>query len=213
MRQVRTSSAVLATTLVLVGSASAGTKFDSTWKNPDAKPESFRGKKVMALVVSDEEAARRGAEDELAHQITLQGPQGVAAYRILPSGKAKDKETAKAAFEKEGAVGVVVMRVLGKDQEMSSQGGTMWYTSGSYGTFWGGYWGTGWNAVYTPGYLRTDTMVTVETLIYSLEQDKLVWGGRSKTTNPKRVDTAIHDLAKMVAKEIKKAGLTIPAAK
>jgi hypothetical protein len=204
---------VLATTLVLAGTASAGTKFDSTWKNPDAKPASFRGKKVIALVVSNEEAARRGAEDELAHQITLRGPQGVAAYRILPAGKAKDKETAKAAFEKEGAVGVVVMRVLGKEQEMSSQGGGMWYTSGAYGSFYGSYWGAGWNAVYTPGYLRTETMVTVETLVYSLEQDKLIWGGRSKTTNPKRVDTAIHDLANMVAKEMKKAGLTSPAAK
>jgi len=210
---VRTSSAVLATSLILVGTASAGVKFDSTWKNPDAKPTSFQGKKVIALVVSDEEAARRGAEDELAHQITLRGPQGVAAYRILPGGKAKDKDSAKAAFEKEGAVGVVVMKVLGKDQEMSSQGGTMWYQSGSYGTFWGGYWGTGWNAVYTPGYLRTDTKVTIETLVYSLEQDLLLWGGRSRTTNPKRVDKAIHELARKVAEEIKKTGLTLPVAK
>ena len=208
---MRTWNAVLVTSLVLIGTASAGTKFDSTWRNPDAKPESFRGKKVMALVVSDEEASRRGAEDELAHQITLRGPQGVAAYRILPGGKAHDKETAKAAFEKEGAVGVVVMRALGREQEMTSQGGTMWYTSGSYSSFWGGYWGTGWNAVYTPGYLNTETIVTVETLVYSLGQDKLIWGGRSKTTNPKRVDDAIHDLANKVANEMKKAGLTLPA--
>ena len=27
-------------------------------------------------------------------------------------------------------MGVVVLKVLGKDQEMSSQGGTMWYQSG-----------------------------------------------------------------------------------
>ena len=101
---MRTSCAVLATSLVLL-ERPPQTKFDSTWKNPDAKPASFRGKKVIALVVSDEEAARRGAEDELAHQITLRGPQGVAAYRILPAGKAKDKESAKAAFEKEGRWG------------------------------------------------------------------------------------------------------------
>ena len=54
---------------------------------------------------------------------------------------------------------------------------------GGYGGFYGGFYGYGWGAAYSPGYLRTDTIVHVETLVYDLNQNKLVWAGQSKTRN------------------------------
>ena len=47
----------------------------------------------------------------------------------------------------------------------------------------------------------------VETLVYSLQQNKLIWAGQSKTTNPSRVDDFVRELAVGVAEEMKKAGL------
>jgi hypothetical protein len=210
---MRTSSAVFVASLALVGTGCAATRFNSTWANPEAKAVSLQGKKVVALVISKEEATRRGSEDELAYDITLRGGQGVAAYKILPTGDVRDKDMAKAAFEKAGAAAVVTMRVLDSHQELNSTGGSMWYAGPAYGSFWGSYWSTGWTAVYSPGYISTETIVSVETLVYSLEQDKLLWAGRSQTTNPSRVDTLIKELANNAANEMKKAGLLKPAAK
>ena len=48
--------------------------------------------------------------------------------------------------------------------------------------------------------IRTYTVVSVETLVYSLRQNKLVWGGQSTTTNPASVDRLVHDTAAKVAK-------------
>ena len=203
---MRTSTAVIAASLALAGTASAGTKFTSTWANPEATAVSLWGKKVVALVISKDEATRRGSEDELARDLNRRGGHGVSAYSLLPptGGAAPDREVAKAAFDKAGAAAVAVLRVLGSQQEFTSSGGG-WYATPTYGSFWGGYWSTGWSAAYTSGQTTTETVVSIETLVYSLEQDKLLWAGRSETKNPKRVDSIIKDLANKAAKEMKKA--------
>ena len=46
-----------------------------------------------------------------------------------------------------------------------------------------------------------------ETRIYSLDQDKLLWVGSSKTTDAKEVDKIVMDLVDSVGKELKKADL------
>ncbi len=204
---LRPRKAGLVAVVVLSAVACAATTFNSTWKAPDARPLNFKGKKVAAMIVSKEEGVRYGAEDALAREITAQGAVGLPAYSLIPKELTQDKEKAKAFLEKAGVAGAVVMRVVGKDQQLRSSPATYW-GGPYYATFWGGgYYGWGWGGVYNPGYLRTDTVVSVETLVYSLEQDKLVWAGRSETTSPSKVGPFIHELAAGAAREMKKQGL------
>jgi hypothetical protein len=55
--------------------------------------------------------------------------------------------------------------------------------------------------------VTSDTVLIVETLVYSLEQNKLIWSGRSKTTNPDDVGKFVRELAESAAWEINKAGV------
>jgi len=211
---------VLISILMVASTACAtGTNFSSTWKAPEAQALKFAGKKVAALIISKDESVRRGAEDELSYQITKRGAKGIPAYALIPTEGVQDKERAKAAFEKAGIAGVVSMRVVGKDQELNYQPGATWSSAWGgpyYGSFWGGagggYYAWGWGGVYDPGYLRTDTIVTVETLVYSLEQDKLIWAGMSRTSNPEHVDVLIRTLVDKAARELQKQGLIGAAA-
>ena len=186
--------------------ACASTKFKSSWKAPEAGPLSFQGQKVAALVISPNESTRLGAEGVLARELTARGVQGIPAYNLIPPNESRDKDKAKELFNAAGVAGVVVMRAVGSEKEITSSPG---YWSGPYyGSFWGGgYYGYGWGAVYSPGYLRTDTIVSVETLIYDLKADKLVWAGLSQSTNPSRVDSLIKELVSAAASELKKQGL------
>ena len=43
--------------------------------------------------------------------------------------------------------------------------------------------------------------------MYSLRENKLVWGGQSKTKNPANVERLIEDTAKQVADELVRQGL------
>jgi hypothetical protein len=206
--------AVAVTAGALALTACAGTTFNTTWRAPDAQPLTFKkGDKVIAMVVSPDEAVRRGAEAALAAELTKRGLDGVSSWTVVPTEVVEkgDKEKAKELVKASGAVGVVAMRVTGKDKEVSGSGPTyagvpMWGAP-YYGGFWGGWYGYGWGAAYSPGYLRTDTLVYVETLVYDLNQNKLVWAGQSQTTNPSKAQSFIQELVDESAKEMKKAGL------
>jgi hypothetical protein len=187
-------------------SACASTGLVSSWKAPDAQPLTGEGRKVACVVMAKNEAARRAAEDALARQITRRGGEGVPMYTILPGVAEPNEAQAKAALEKGGFNAVVVLRPVGSDKEISATS-TM-YAGPYYRPYWGGYYGYGWGTPWGGGVdVRTNTIVTVETLVYSMKQNKLVWAGQSKTTNPTKVDSFVREIATAVAKEMKKQGL------
>jgi hypothetical protein len=60
---------------------------------------------------------------------------------------------------------------------------------------------------YSPPSVRTDTEVSIETLIYSLNSDKLLWAATSRTTNPENLASLVDEVADAVANEVVKQGL------
>ncbi len=202
--------AALGVFVVLVAAgltACATTTFNSSWKAPDAQPiGSLTGQKVVAVAVAKNTAVRRSAEDALVGVINANGAQGIPSYSIISDDAVGDEARAKAAIEKTGAVAVVVMRPVAKEKEISSTPSTM-YMGPRYGGYWGGYYGYGWGGAWGGTEIRTDTIVIVETLVYSLKQNKLVWAGESKTTNPSKIDAFVKEVAAGAGKEMKKLGL------
>jgi hypothetical protein len=182
----------------------SSTTFESAWKAPDAGPLAYSGRKVAAIFVSSNESTRRVAEDTLAREITKRGAQGVAAYTLLSPADLKDKEKARDKLLKAGCAGAVMMRVTGKEQQIRATPAA--WTGPGYASF-SGYSDWGWDEVYEPGYLSTDTIVSIETLVYSLDKDKLVWAGTSETFNPSQTEAFVEDLADSAAEQLKKDGL------
>jgi len=191
---------------VAVGLSACTTGLVSSWKAPDAEPFRLRGEKVAAVVMAVDPTVRLAGEDALARELSARGAVGVPMYTLL-AGADPDEAKARAAAEQAGIVGVVVLRPVHIDKEISSRPGA--YSGPAYGPFWGGYYGHGWGAPWSSGRteIRTDTIVVVETLVYSLAQNKLVWGGQSKTRNPASVDGLIENTARQVADELVRQGL------
>ena len=197
-----TNRAALAAACVLALGACATAKFNATWVNPEAQALSFKaGDKLLAMVPIKNEGMRRIAEDSLARAISARGLQGVPSYTVMPTELTKDKDKAKAAAEKVGAAGAVVMRVLAKDKVSSSQ----LSKSGSYTAYWDS--ASGWSTPYNPSDMRSDTVLVIETLVYDLRQDKLVWAGQSQATSPSKVDGLITELADQAARQLRQQGL------
>jgi hypothetical protein len=190
---------VAATALALGACAST---FSATWKNPEAGAIGFsRGDTVVAMLVTANEGTRRMGEDALVRAIDGRGLKGVPSYTVLTAALAQDPARAKAAVAQAGAAAVVVMRVLGKDQVTATQ----MSRSVSYTAYWDG--ASGWSTPYNPSDMRGDTVLVVETLVYDVRQDKLVWSGRSEATNPKRIDALVAELANATAAQLRKEGL------
>jgi hypothetical protein len=209
---MRKPIALLVLAAALSSAEGASTKLTDVWKAPDA-PAKFAFKKILAACVTGDEAMRRTAEDYLVLRI---GPDRTTpSYRVLPGNQTKDVEQAKAKVREAGFDGAIIIRVVSVDQEdtyapPAAATGTVsvsvGYGGGYYGSYWG-YWGTAWPMVYDPGYIKSDRVVRVETLVYSVTDDKILWGARTATTNPKSVLRAVDGIADAVAKRLKKDGL------
>lgn len=199
---------LLALGLLSIGLTACGgaTRFATTWVDPAARPTDWDGQKVAAFVLSSRDSIRLGAEETLARELTSRGAQGMLGNTIVPKEVTEDQDKVKELLSSAGVVGAVVMRVVGQNQEISSSPGMISYTGSYYPSFYG-YWGYGWTAMYQPGQIRSDTIVSIETLLYSVVEDKLLWAGLSKTTNPENIPQFINELVNEAGKEIRKTGL------
>jgi hypothetical protein len=196
------------TTIVLVVTAtvatSAAVTFTSTFKSLDAGSVSFAGKKVAALVISNDESLRVAGEESLVRELNARGMQAVATYRIAPKEELRTAETARPWFERAKVEGVVVVRPVSADTRQSYSSGT--WVSSNYGTLWG-YYGYGWSAVWVPPSLQKETLVVAETTVFDLPRNQLIWAAVSETRNPRDLRAFVEELVKESVEEMQKQGL------
>src|SRR3954447_20758561 len=188
-------------------SSCASSSLTTTWKDPGATPLEFRGNKVVAIVMVKDQPTRRLAEDRLAQQIAVRGAEGRSLYSLIPNATADNEQQTRAALEAAGVKGAIVMRPVHVDTEVRV---TEPYQEPSYASFWGGYYGYGFSLSYSTPRESTVTekkTVYLETLVYSLDQNKLVWAGRSTTTDPDTLTALIEEVAAATTTELQKQGL------
>lgn len=195
-RSIRT----LGLALAIAGTAGcASTTIKDSWSDPKLAPSSLKFEKILAIAMMPDQT-RRVAEDEMVRQL---GPRATASYKFLSEEDLKNKEAAKTKVKEAGYDGAVIMRLTGKEQRLS-------YVPGSYPapyySFYG-YYGYAGAAVYDPGYMTTDTIVSIETNVYSVTEDKLLWSGLSETFNPANTVQLVTDVAKAVRGALQKQGL------
>jgi len=201
------TKAFCAVILILGGlgmvSCSASTTLKNSWRDPTVTgPLEFN--KVLVVMLTKDGSTRRTVEDDLVKRITAHHKvEAVPSYTILMESDLRDKEHAKQIIKDAGFDGAVALRVVGVVKEVN-------YVPGSYPSpyynFWG-YYDYAWPAVYDPGYLQTDTIVNIETLVYSLKDDKLVWTGTTESFNPSNLDDLVAGIGAAVSADMRKEGL------
>ena len=195
---------VAALLAVAVISASAKTKFESVWKSPEAATISFAGAKVAALVIDKDDSLRVAGEEALVRELNARGIQGVASYRMVPKEELREADRARPWYEKAGVQGVVALRVVDDDRRTTYVPST--WSSTYYTSLWG-YYGYGWGAVYSPGYTRKERFLSLETLVFSVPKNALLWAGLSVTDNPKDGQKVVAEVVKEAVNEMRKQGL------
>ena len=188
--------------LLLAGCAS--TSFKSTWKNPQANQIALAGKKVIVLVTNVPPSVRLNAETAVAEELNKMGAQAVTSTQLLPSGTTVGDAKAKVSAEGHDAAWVV--RLTNREQEISSSPGA-YAPAGMYHSYWG--WGGGY--AYAAPEIRTDVKVYLETLVYAVKADQLVWSGMSVTTNPNDIGASAGELVRVAVNEMQKSGVLVAA--
>jgi hypothetical protein len=161
--------------------------------------------------MSTNESSRRAAEDILAGKLTEHGAQGVPSYTIVPTSAVSDVEGTKKQLAAAGVDGVVIMRVLGeKERTRVTYTGAPWGYAPYYRHF-SSYWGFGWGAPYSPTEVTTTRELSIETLVYSLVRDELLWAGTSRTSDPGKLSSLVDEVADSAAREMTRQGVLKPS--
>jgi hypothetical protein len=172
-------------------------KFDYTWKSPEAQPVIFAGKKVAVLLMSNNRAPRRAAEESLAKEITERGAEGIAASELITESELKIQEIAKVRFKEQNVAGVLAIRGTPRGDEPYDP--EMWKNP-MYKDVWG-FTSRSWN-----DQPPKDIRFLVEIGIYSLEQDQLIWLGTTQMKSS-NLSEFIQGVVDEIAEEMLKAGL------
>ena len=154
--------------------------------------------KVMIVALVKDEISRRVIEDELAKRIKA---KSVPSYQFLTTEmiKAASDESLNKILTEQKCAHILLMRLADIEKETSYVPGT---TTGYYGG-WGRYYGYGAGMYSTPGYYTTDKNYFIETTIYSVDPNKLLWTATTKTVNPSKLEKTVNHIADVVVAKMK----------
>jgi len=196
-----------AAVMVAIGKPS---KLVMSWKDPSYSPDK-KLHRILALGLSNKTAVRADFEDALAAQLGGAGFEAIPGNTILlrPPGTQLDVNTLREQIRAHQIEAVVVSRLVRVENTVTHIAGAAYAVPSPYYRTFYGYYGTLYPVVYSPGYLREDKKVRVETNLYyvtAAPDGQLVWTGITDTLNPSNVHKAIKGLVKLVVAQMQKDG-------
>jgi len=168
--------------------------------------EAYIGKPVsniLVIAITGNEDSRRSFERNFVAQLKSVGVVAISSEEAIPMPP--DLELKKEAilnainqFENEA---VIITRLINEETKEA-------YTRGGYAyrDFYGYY----SYYAHAPGYSSTSTTLQLETNLYDVKTEELIWSGRSKTWSNDSKGQIINDVIKVVINDLKNDKLISP---
>ena len=182
--------------------ACASTSLRDSWSDPGFTGGPFR--KVMVVGVSSTPVNRRVFEDGFALKLTAIGVQSIRSYEVLPQPGMIPQQDFDAAAKRSGADALLMVHVQRVDTKTQVTPVTVPVRGVGYYGFY-----SGWATV--PEVTQYD-LATVETNVFEVKTDRLVWSGVTETFNPTSVAAETPGFADVIIKALTDRGL-LPKAK
>jgi hypothetical protein len=174
----------LATALAIAGCSGSTASIEESWRAPNARMGELTN--VVTLLMSGDQTLARTAEDRLAVHLRQHGVRAMPAYAALSPSDLADRERAITALRNAGYDGVVTMRLVDSETKLE------------YVPTLDSYWATPWSQAVP------ETIVRIEVNAYSLNGNRLVWSGISKSIDPEDLSQLVNDVTEVVSRELDK---------
>ncbi len=189
-------------------SACTNTKLSEVWVDPDITKHY---NDILVIGISESEQNRRAYESYFVTELEAIGAEAVPSYKLIKAGVKIDRESVSKAIKGLDIDGVIVTHLIGVDEE------TVYRPSMDYmPVYSGGYYGGLYSYyphvntyVTRPGYYTTHDTYMLETNLYDVESEELVWSAHSRSFAPESVDEVIVDLTRLVIGDLKEKGLLV----
>jgi hypothetical protein len=198
---------VLIVTLLLVGCGGTKTVILDSWKDPSTTIEKENFKKVLVIALVKNDLVRKRIESRFKEI----NPIFHTSNQFLNEKTGVDKEMLLKLLKSENADGVLTMRLVDVTKETSYVPGTTspYFNAGymnTYGYMFGSWYGLYSPMYYSPGYYVENTYFIVETNVFSLENNKLIWSAVTKTIKFSDIEGGLDDILTSLVEEMRKDG-------
>ena len=198
----------------LVITACSSTDMTSSWTNSD-----FKGPigKVYVVGIAKDEMNRRIFEDAFSNQFFSERVSSEASYRDITFSKEINKEALAKNMAERGCDAVVLTRLIGQRKETVTTpvydpvylpgpyyGGYGRYNRPRHYGSWGSYYGHPLAFSYVPTTTTERIILTVESVMYDLKTEQLIWSAQYETAVEGSIDTMIGKFVEEVAKDLKR---------
>lgn len=167
--------------LAALASCTASTQLTNSWTDPTAANSRFQ--KIVVVGATPKTTTRRTYEDAFGKELQARGISTISSYTFAGEGQI-DKDAAISKLKELGADGVIVTRLVDKETYQTYYPPTysaVAAPSAYYGG-WYGYYSMGYSYMSTPGYTEENKVYRLETNLYDVKNDKLIWSGLTETT-------------------------------
>jgi nitrogen regulatory protein PII-like uncharacterized protein len=146
-------------------------------------------------------------EYQLKYELTSHGVSAMASVDGIPQDVKLDKQTFSQYFSDKNLDAVLITGLVSADTTEQYRPGASYATPVGYYRTWHGYYGTVYSVHREPGYWTTDTKFVLESNLYDVVSEQLIWRGVSKAVNPESALDVIEDLSKKLVEQLAKDGL------
>lgn len=180
------------------------TKVTSAWVDPEYQGDGIDN--VFVVGLSKDGGLRRLFEDEFVTLFQQKGVQATSSYRIIPDEKLRDEKKVAQMVKESDSDAILMTRLI--DIRKDTQ-----YIPPDYVYAPPSYYHRGWHGYYnraymvSPGYTVEYETAVLETNLYDLKSDKLIWSARSDAPTDGKVGKHIKDFARSIVNQLAEAGL------
>lgn len=169
--------------------------------------EAYKGKPVsniLVIAITGNEDSRRSFERKFVAQLKSAGVEAISSEEAIPMPADLElkKEAIINAVNQFKNDAVIITHLISKEEKEAFSRSQSYY--GFYHSIYTGSYG------YDPGYSSTSKTVLLETNLYDVKTEKLIWSGQSKTISKDSKDQIINDVIKVVVNDLQKDNLIPP---
>jgi len=189
----------------------SGTKANYSWSSPN-----YTGKinKVYVVGISQKDLNRMIFENNFENRLTSEGVKAIASYKDLLSSVAPEKEALIRRMKANDCDSILLTRVLSQQKKAISSGqGSYRYSQGGPGSYntrhyknWDSYYNYGKVEYSSPASIDIVT-VTLESVLYDLKTEELIWSAQLETKFVKDIEKAVRLFVDQVTKDLREKGL------
>jgi hypothetical protein len=182
----------------LLFTSCATTRITDTWKD---KAYEGKAQNIVVMMVAREQHLREMFEGRFVGELRARGNKATQSHKIVPFEELPDKELVKSKIKSTDADTILISRLVDSKTIDAYQPGHIHGVPIAHS-----YWGTYYEIVSVDyGYTGDMAVSYVETNLYDVKTEKLIWSARSKTERSYGETKLINTFIDIILKKLSRA--------